>query len=262
MIGVLFVDMASADHEQRRTPSSSQTEVATHHAANVFGNSAQSPFQPVHPGSNVHVLVQDMPKPPDGVLRITLKNPTWWEKFKQSLKALSPSQALQALKNEREKILTKARKGQPLTSDEVDFLNQSMRREITKVFDNFKQRAQEAVKITEEDDLDTVYAKLEIAEQLIQWLEALFRWMNKQIKEILSKVPEWGADRCIQEIRVLLRDMLSNITGEDHGHDDGQKAGGKGGAWKEGDGKGQRIDGEGGSWQKGTHGKSRAQQKL
>ena len=244
--------------------SASHTEVTTQHAAPGLRDSGQSQFQPAHPGSNVHVLVQDMPKPPEGVLRITLKNPTWWERFKQSLNALSPSQALQALKNEREKILTKARKGQPLTPDEIDFLNQSMRREITKVFDDFKQRAQEAVKITEEDDPDTVYAKLEIAEQLILWLQALFSWMNKKIKEILSKVHEWGADRCIQEIRMVLRDMLSNITGKDRGHGDGHKVDGKGGAGKRGDGKGsseERDCGEGSPLQRGD-GRSSTQQKL
>lgn len=246
--------------EKQRTPGGSQTEVTTRDQA----RGSENRYQPLRPGSNVHHLMRDMPKPPEGVLRITLKNPpTWWERFKQSLKTLSPSQVLEALKRERQKILTKAKRGQPLTPDEVDFLNQSMRKEITNVFDDFKQRAQEAVTVTEEDDPDTVLAKLEIAEQLVQWVEALFKWMNKQIEEIFSKVHECGAEHCIQEIRTVLRAMLTNITGEDRSHGAEGRPDGKDGAGQKADGNRseKKAYGKGGARQRGD-GRGSAQQKL
>lgn len=167
------------------------------------------------PGTKMFTF-QDIPRRPQMVLRLTLKEKSYWEKFVDTVRSLPTAREfLASLQSEKNKILAKVKKGKSISQDEIDFLNKAMTEEIDGVFDNFKQQTKEVLRIEPEDDPQTIVFKVTLTQNLLKWLDALFEWMMKKIGDILAMVDQHGADWCVKKAKDLFDFMLSKMAEDD-----------------------------------------------
>ena len=163
------------------------------------------------PGTKTFTL-KDMPQRPQMVLKLTLPQKSYWERFVDTVRSLAPREFLAALQGEKKKILAKVKRGEQISQGELDFLNKAMKEEIDGVFDNFKQQTKEVLRIEPQDDRQTIIFNVSLTQNLLKWLEALFEWMMQKIDEILAMVDKEGADWCIKKAKEMFDSMLSNMT--------------------------------------------------
>lgn len=163
------------------------------------------------PGSKVFTL-KDIPPRPTLVLKLTQTQKSYWERFIEAVRGLSPRDFLKSLHDEKKRILAKAKKGETITEDETDFLNSAMREEIDQVFDNFKLSLQDILRIEQTDDPQMILFKVSFTQQLLKWLDALFEWMMKKIDEILAMVETKGSDWCVKKAKELFAALLAKMT--------------------------------------------------
>ena len=173
---------------------------------------SEKEFTP-EPGTKVFTL-KDIPPRPQLVLRLTLKQKTYWESFIEKVRTFSPRELFKALYDEKRRILTKAKRGETITDDEIDFLNKAMTEEIDPVFDSLKKQVKEVLRIEQSDDSQTILFKVSLTQQLLKWLEALFEWMMEKISSILEMAKTQGTEWCIHQAKEVFETMLVAMTEE------------------------------------------------
>lgn len=200
---------SQADSETLQLPSQPEAAKATDKTDN--SERPKRGFKK-EPGTKLFTL-QDIPPRPQMVLRLTLKEKSYWEKFVDTVRSLpSAREFLESLQSEKNRIIGKARKGKSISQDEIDFLNKAMTEEINGVFDNFKEQTKEILGIKPEDDPQTIVFKVTLTQNLLKWLDALFEWMTKKINELLDMVDQRGADWCVKKAKEMFDFMISEMT--------------------------------------------------
>ena len=168
---------------------------------------------------NVHTF-KDVPKPPEPMLRLTLRHKSTWKRFKSTVREFPQQYALRNIEAERQKILQEAYKRGSLSPDDVNVLNQSMREEITRVFDEFKKNLQETIKIEHGESAESALLKIGLVEEITQWLKDLMKWLNEELNAVLSKIKDKGPQWCIQQAECLFQKLY--VAFAEHSHPEPQ----------------------------------------
>lgn len=103
---------------------------------------------------------------------------------------------------------TKVERGEQLTNEEVELINDEMEQQFTNLIRKFKEEALAITKIKETDTIEEMKYKLFIQSQLLEWLSKLLAWVTSKVKEITSKIgesPEW----CIEKSKELFEYLWS-----------------------------------------------------
>lgn len=150
---------------------------------------------------------KDVPKPPEPMLRLTLRHQSSWEKLKSATRQLPQQHALRQIEAKRQRILQEAYKSGSLSQDDVDFLNQSMKAEIDSVFDKFQKNLQETIKIEPGESAEIAREKIQLVKEITKWLESLMKWLTENLNAILSEVENKGPQWCIQQAERLFQEL-------------------------------------------------------
>ena len=145
-------------------------------------------------------LFDDAPEKPD-ILRLTLKLSKSPQFASRPFTCESPRQMLDCAK-------TKVERGEQLTEEEVELINDTMEQQLTNLIREFKEEALSITKIKETDTIDEMKYKLFVQSQLLEWLSKLLAWVTSKVKEITSKMeesPEW----CIEKSKELFEYLWS-----------------------------------------------------
>ena len=140
--------------------------------------------------TTAEVSFKDAPKKPE-TLRMTLRDKkSLWEKLRDSVRDLSPEKLLEAISNERERIMENVRKNGRITPQEAEVLNQTARKNLRKTLDTFLDKAMKPLEIKPTDSPEEIQLKSEFTQQLDKWLSDLFQWMLNKITEIFKWIRE------------------------------------------------------------------------
>ena len=164
-----------------------------------------------HSGSKTETIFNDAPPQPE-ILRITLtataKKSTTWQRFKTSMATLSPAALMKYLNDSRTRLEKKIENGEDLTDEEIEFLNQSMEKQLSDVLDKFKTQVMETTKIERTDTKEEMKFKISVHSGLLDWLSKLFKWVVDKIKEIFAKIKE-KLEWCFEKAKELFELLWS-----------------------------------------------------
>ena len=160
---------------------------------------------------------KDAPKPSQEILRITLKQKSYWETFKETVspRGIARKFHLMKIESDKQKVLQDAYKRGQLTQTDVDFLNKCMSDEVREVFEEFRKKLEEIVKIEKGDTADVAMTKLKILEATIGWLEELIDWLHGKLTAILSKIDDMGPNWSIQRAEELFQELFDQFSKSD-----------------------------------------------
>ena len=117
--------------------------------------------------SRSDTMFDDAPvKPPILTLTLRSRKKTLWQQFQETIASLSPQEIMTQLTATRNAIKAKLEKGEKITDEDIEFLNKTMEEQVTKILDDFKERAIKTTKITSSDSSEEVKLKLEVQEGL------------------------------------------------------------------------------------------------
>ena len=97
-----------------------------------------------------------------------------WQKFLDSARDFTPEKFLEAVNNNKQKLVDKRRAGQPLTQDECDFLTKATRKNIEKALDDFKENDVKQMEIKLADTAEELEFQLGFTRKVTKWLSDLF----------------------------------------------------------------------------------------
>lgn len=103
---------------------------------------------------------------------------------------------------------TKVERGEQLTEEEVELINDAMEQQLTNLIGKFKEETLATTKIKGTDTIEEMKYKVSVQSQLLEWLSKLLAWVTSKIKEITSKIeesPEW----CIKKSKELFEYLWS-----------------------------------------------------
>jgi hypothetical protein len=123
-------------------------------------------------------------------LIMQLQNRSLWDKFKESVRGLSPEAILKHLNNEKERIIKNIDKRGYITQEEADFLNLQIEEALRELLKKFEQQAIQQLKIHPGDKPEEVKFKTDFSYQLLTWLTNLFQWLIQKIKAIFVRIKE------------------------------------------------------------------------
>ena len=158
-------------------------------------------------GGSKTTTLFDAPQPPK-ILTLTLKQKSLWARFTAAAQGLNPQQIVEMFHSEKNKLLQKRKRGELLTQEECDFLNQSLQKRIKEVLENFQEKMQKEMEIKPTDSAEEMELKLSFGDQLIQWLSDLFVWLVAKVKEIFAKIKE-AFEWCVQQVKDLFEYLFS-----------------------------------------------------
>ena len=158
---------------------------------------AQRPSKSSSSSSSINF--DDAPPKPE-VLRMTLKQKSYWERFLEKTKGLSPQKILEAFESEKKKVMEKVNAGQPLTQEDCDILNRGVEKRVEDVVNKFKDHCLAEMKIKPGDTPEQVKLKMSFADQLLEWLGQLFQWIVTKTKEIFAMITK-GIEYCAKKVK-------------------------------------------------------------
>ena len=135
------------------------------------------------------VTLTDAPLMPE-VLRMTLREKSMWERFKETCQGLSPEKLMAAFDTEKQRIMKNVKDRGHITEEEAELLNKMTEENIKKTLEEFKAKVLKEMEITTNDTPEQIEFKVSFADKLVQWLEDLLAWVVKKIKEIFSTMEE------------------------------------------------------------------------
>ena len=161
--------------------------------------------------TTAEVSFKDAPRKPE-TLRMTLRDKkSLWEKFRDSVRDLSPEKLLEAISNERERIMENVKKNGRITPQEAEVLNQTARENLRKTLETFLDEAMKPLKIKPTDSAEEVKLKSEFTQQLDRWLSDLFKWVLNKITEIFKWIGE-KIEWCWEKTKELFEYLVSLIS--------------------------------------------------
>ncbi len=153
------------------------------------------------------LTLTDAPRPPV-LLKMTLKQKTLWERFKQGCKGLTPEKLMEFFHSEKDRVMQEMMKRGHITEEEREFLNKGMREGVQKILKEFEEKAMEQMEIKADDTPDEIQFKVDFGKQLLRWLSNLFNWLIEKIQAIfcwIKKKLQW----CIQKAKELFEYLWS-----------------------------------------------------
>ena len=163
-------------------------------------------------GSETEISLADAPQPPFRLVLRQPKHKSMWERFKDAAKSLSPEKLMEMLNDQRQKIEAKIDRGEELSDEDIEFLNNSAEQQLEKAFEKFKTQYMEIAKIEKTDKPDEIKLKLEVQRGLVAWLKDLFAWVIGKLKEIFAMIKK-AIQYCFEKVKELFKTLYSFITG-------------------------------------------------
>ena len=149
--------------------------------------------------SSATITFDDAPPKPE-TLRLTLKEKSYWVRFRETTAEFSPHKILEAFEFDKRKVMEKVNAGQPLTEADRDVLNRGTRKKLKKMLKKFEDHCLAETEIKEGDTPDQVKLKISFSDQLLDWLGKLFDWIVAKMKEIFATISE-GIEYCAQKVK-------------------------------------------------------------
>lgn len=155
------------------------------------------------------VTFEDVPKKPP-ILTITLsaKKKTLWQKFQEAIAHLSPDEIAENMTATRKRIKAKLDAGGTITEEEIELINKTNEEQITKLLDDYKERAIQTTKLQSTDTSEEMKLKIEVQESLLDWLGKLFSWVIEKISAIFQELKE-GVEWCFEKAKDLFKHLWS-----------------------------------------------------
>ena len=153
------------------------------------------------------LTLTDAPQPPK-MIRMTLKQKSLWESFKEKCKDLTPAKMMEVFHSEKDRIMKEVKKRGSITEEERQFLNKGVRERVEKILNEFKEKAVEQMEIQQTDTPEEIEFKVSFGEQLLRWLSNLFNWVIEKMKEIFRWIKE-KLQWCIEKAKELFEYLWS-----------------------------------------------------
>lgn len=149
--------------------------------------------------SSATITFDDAPPKPE-TLRLTLKEKSYWARFKETTAEFSPHKILEAFELDKRKVMEKVNAGQPLTQADRDILNRGTRKKLKKMLKKFEDHCLAETDIKEGDSPEQVKLKISFSDQLLDWLGKLFDWIVTKMREIFATIWE-GIENCAKKVK-------------------------------------------------------------
>lgn len=156
------------------------------------------------------LTLTDAPQPPK-MIKMTLRQKSLWESFKEKCKDLTPAKMMEVFNSEKDRIMKEVKKRGSITEEEREFLNKKLKERVTKILDEFKEKAMEQMEIQPNDTPEEIEFKLSFGEKLLRWLSDLFSWVIEKMKEIFRWIKE-KLQWCIEKAKELFEYLWSFFT--------------------------------------------------
>lgn len=141
--------------------------------------------------------VNDPVSAPTSPSKIILVLQFSWCQMKDFYNGLSNNDILSAVKSQRKEITQKLKSGKDINQRDVEVINQLTKQNIKERFSNFQQALYNSLELKENDDKNIKLVKIQLAKEIIQWLEQLENWLVKKLSAIFdTKIPE---DKILEE---------------------------------------------------------------
>ena len=143
------------------------------------------------------------PTPPQ---RFTLVLKMGWEQLKGFYKGFKSNDLMDTVKKERKDITKKLESGKDINQREIELLNNATKEKFKKRFGDFQQALYNSLELKESDDQKVKLVKIQLAKEVMQWLEKLEAWLVKRLSDIFDegKVPE---DQILQRTENFIREL-------------------------------------------------------
>lgn len=115
-----------------------------------------------------------------------------WQQMKDFYHGLNHNDIMSAVKSERKEITKKLESGKDINQREIEVINQSTKEKLKKRFSDFQQALYNSLELKESDDQKVKLVKIQLAKEIMQWLEKLESWLVKKLSAIFddNKIPE------------------------------------------------------------------------
>ena len=129
------------------------------------------------------------PSPPPKIVLILKLG---WQHMKDFYHGFGHNDLMNAVKSERKEITQKLESGKDINQREIEIINQSTKDKLKKRFNDFQQALYNSLELKEGDDQKVKLVKIQLAKEIMQWLEQLESWLVKKLSAIFddNKVPE------------------------------------------------------------------------
>ena len=134
-------------------------------------------------------VVQPAPTPPQ---RFTLVLKMGWQQMKEFYKGFRNNDLLEALKSEWKAITKKLQSGKDINAREIEIINRSTKEKLQERFSEFQSALCDSLELKESDDQRVKLVKIQLAKDIMQWLENLETWLMERLSAIFdeNKVPD------------------------------------------------------------------------
>ena len=146
-----------------------------------------------------------VPNPPS---RFILVLKMGWQQMKDFYGNFSNSELMNAIKSERKIISQKLQSGKDINQREIEIINKSTKEKLRKRFGDFQTALYNALELKEGDDQKVKLVKIQLAKEIMQWLENLESWLVKKLSVIFdnNEIPE---DKILEETEKFVRELNS-----------------------------------------------------
>lgn len=143
------------------------------------------------------------PSPPPKIVLI-LK--VGWQHMKDFYHNLGNKDLMSAVKSERKEIIQKLESGKDINQRDIELMNQSFKDQLKKRFSDFQQALYNSLELKESDDQKVKLVKIQLAKEIMQWLEQLESWLVKRLSDIFddNKIPEY---KILEETEKLTKQL-------------------------------------------------------
>lgn len=142
---------------------------------------------------------------------LKLGHSSLWDRFKESVKGLSPEAIIKRLSDETERIMKNIDKRGYVTDEECAFLNNTTEERLKEMFEIARKQIMAVVKIQPGDKPEEIKVKLSVSEELLTWLKNLFDWVIQKIKLIFTRLKE-AAQWCWTKAKELFHYLYSLLN--------------------------------------------------
>ena len=144
------------------------------------------------------------PSPPQKIVLILKLG---WQHMKDFYHGSGHNDLMNAVKSERKEIVQKLESGKDINQREMEVFNQSTKEKFKKRFSDFQQALYNSLELKESDDQKIKLVKIQLAKEIMQWLERLESWLVKNLSAIFdNKIPE---EKVLEETEKFIKQLNS-----------------------------------------------------
>ena len=126
--------------------------------------------------------------------------------MKEFYKGFRNNDLLEALKSEWKAITKKLKGGKDINAREIEIINRSTKEKLQERFSEFQCALCDSLELKESDDQRVKLVKIQLAKDIMQWLEILETWLTERLSAIFdeNKVPD---NKILEETEKFINEL-------------------------------------------------------